>query len=68
LNRRVDSQDAAPGELGAKGLVGAENFRDLEGLAAEDGRRLRKGVLFRSDRLCILTAADHNDLRADQRA
>jgi len=58
LNHRLDSQDAAPGAPGAKGLVGAENFRDLGGLAAEDGRRLRKGVLLRSDRLCTLTAAD----------
>lgn len=39
-------------------LVGAFNFRDLGGIAAEDGRVLRAGRLFRSDTLQALTAED----------
>lgn len=39
-------------------LVGALNFRDLGGLPTGDGRRLRPGVLVRSDTLQALTAAD----------
>jgi protein-tyrosine phosphatase len=58
LNRTLQTHDAAQVAPGAMCLVGAENFRDLGGLAAEDGRRLRKGALLRSDRLCDLTHAD----------
>jgi hypothetical protein len=38
--------------------VGALNFRDVGGLPATDGRRIRSGVLFRSDTLQFLTAED----------
>lgn len=40
-------------------LEGATNFRDLGGLPTEDGRRVRSGMLFRSDSLAELT---HRDL------
>ncbi|MCU1661056.1 MAG: protein tyrosine/serine phosphatase [Pseudonocardia sp.] len=39
-------------------LTGAFNFRDLGGLAAGPDRRVRTGVLFRSDTLQALTPAD----------
>ncbi len=39
-------------------LVGAMNFRDLGGLPAADGRALRHGLLFRSEKLSALTDAD----------
>ncbi len=39
-------------------LVGAMNFRDLGGLPAADGRALRHGLLFRSEKLSTLTDAD----------
>lgn len=39
-------------------LEGAVNFRDLGGYATEDGRRVRRRQLFRSDSLAELTAAD----------
>ncbi|MET7766862.1 tyrosine-protein phosphatase [Streptomyces sp. NPDC005336] len=39
-------------------LVGVRNFRDLGGLPAADGRRVRPGVLFRSGHLAHATAAD----------
>jgi protein-tyrosine phosphatase len=58
LNRRRQTHDTVQVAPGAICLVGAEHFRDLGGLAAEGGRRLRKGVLLRSDRLCDLTHAD----------
>ena len=44
-------------------LEGAYNFRDLGGLRTRDGRRLRRGRLFRSDTLQALTAADVHHLR-----
>jgi len=37
---------------------GVSNFRDLGGIATADGGRLRRGILFRSDELSRLTAAD----------
>jgi protein-tyrosine phosphatase len=37
---------------------GTANFRDLGGLPTEDGGRIRPGLLFRSDTLQELTAAD----------
>lgn len=46
-------------------LEGAFNFRDLGGLATRDGRRIRPGLLFRSDTLQALTAADVAILRND---
>ncbi len=39
-------------------LEGAYNFRDLGGLEGKDGRRVRPGLVFRSDRLTNLTEAD----------
>ena len=39
-------------------LDGAVNFRDLGGYATSDGRRLRRGLVFRSDQLADLTEAD----------
>jgi protein-tyrosine phosphatase len=41
-----------------RSLDGAFNFRDLGGLRAGSGLRVRPGVLFRSDTLQALTAAD----------
>jgi protein-tyrosine phosphatase len=40
-------------------LQGASNFRDLGGIEAADGRRVRWGHVFRSDDLSGLTAADY---------
>ncbi|MFI1972520.1 tyrosine-protein phosphatase [Streptomyces cinnamoneus] len=39
-------------------LAGVRNFRDLGGLPAADGRRVRPGVLFRSGHLAHATAED----------
>ncbi|MEI5097429.1 tyrosine-protein phosphatase [Streptomyces sp. PmtG] len=39
-------------------LAGVRNFRDVGGLPAVDGRRVRHGVLFRSGHLAHATAAD----------
>ncbi|MBZ4321448.1 tyrosine-protein phosphatase [Streptomyces huiliensis] len=39
-------------------LAGVRNFRDLGGLPAADGRRVRPGVLFRSGHLARATEAD----------
>ena len=39
-------------------LEGAYNFRDLGGLEAAGGRKIRSGKVFRSDRLTNLTTAD----------
>ena len=39
-------------------LQGASNFRDLGGYALADGRRVRRGRVFRSDHLADLTAND----------
>ena len=39
-------------------LQGAHNFRDLGGCPAADGRATRWGLLYRSDGLAALTAAD----------
>lgn len=44
--------------LPALRLAGALNFRDLGGLPAEDGRALRHGLLFRSEKLSTLTDED----------
>jgi protein-tyrosine phosphatase len=43
-------------------LAGAFNFRDLGGLRAAEGRRIREGVLFRSDTLQALTERDVSTL------
>lgn len=39
-------------------LEGARNFRDFGGYPTADGRRVRRGMLFRSNRLSLLTAND----------
>lgn len=39
-------------------LSGALNFRDVGGYVAEDGRRVKQGVLFRSDDLADLRRSD----------
>ena len=39
-------------------LSGALNFRDVGGYVAEDGRRVKRGVLFRSDDLADLSRSD----------
>ena len=39
-------------------LEGSVNFRDLGGLVTGDGRRVRAGLVYRSDALHGLTAAD----------
>jgi len=41
-------------------LEGAVNFRDLGGYETADGRRLKWGLIFRSDNLAKLTDADLN--------
>lgn len=43
-------------------LEGAYNFRDLGGLTASDGRKVRPGLVFRSDRLTGLTSDDRAQL------
>lgn len=45
---------AAPPPL----LTGAPNFRDMGGYATADGRRVRRGMLYRSEGLGSLSAAD----------
>ncbi len=50
-------------ELRQIGLEGAYNFRDVGGLMTKDGRRVRKGLLYRSDELCYLTQADVEKLK-----
>jgi protein-tyrosine phosphatase len=43
-------------------LEGASNFRDFGGCPALDGRRVRTGLLFRSNKLSALTEADRQRL------
>jgi len=50
--------DRPPPASTAPRLRGAPNFRDLGGYVTEDGRRVRSGLLFRSDQLDRLTDAD----------
>lgn len=45
-------------------LEGTCNFRDFGGYATSDGRRVRRGALFRSDNLGRLEESAHADLRA----
>ncbi len=44
-------------------LEGANNFRDLGGIPTRDGRYVRWGELFRSDRLSALTPSDEAYLK-----
>jgi protein-tyrosine phosphatase len=43
-------------------LEGGVNFRDLGGYSTSDGRKVRRGVLFRSGSMGALTAADYEYL------
>ena len=45
-------------------LQGASNFRDVGGYLTADGRRVRRGHVFRSDHLAGLTSADLQQLQA----
>lgn len=45
-------------------LKGAPNFRDLGGYLTASGRRVRRGQLFRSDGLDLLTTEDYATLHA----
>lgn len=54
--------DAADG-LAALRLDGARNFRDIGGVRSWDGRRVRRGLVFRSEHLAHLTDADVEALR-----
>jgi len=45
-------------------LQGASNFRDLGGYRNAEGRRVRRGQVFRSDHLAGLTPEDHRQLQA----
>ena len=45
-------------------LEGASNFRDLGGYVGHSGRAVRWRVLFRSDHLARLSAADHQHIHA----
>lgn len=44
-------------------LQGASNFRDVGGYRNADGRRVRRGRVFRSDHLAGLTPQDHQQLQ-----
>jgi protein-tyrosine phosphatase len=48
-------------------LEGCLNFRDLGGYASADGRTLRRGLLFRSDALHLLTQSDVARIRDELR-
>lgn len=54
--------DAKQTPAPALALEGASNFRDFGGYATIDGFRVRRGVLFRSNKLSMLTEADHRRL------
>ena len=45
------------------GLEGSSNFRDLGGWSARGGRRVRRGLVYRSDGLHELSARDVQHLR-----
>jgi protein-tyrosine phosphatase len=49
---------APPSYPGHIDLSGARNFRDLGGYPTMDGRRIKKGLLYRSDQLSKLTKHD----------
>jgi protein-tyrosine phosphatase len=44
-------------------LAGAVNFRDLGGCLTADGRSVKRGLVFRSDHLSLLTTNDQHILR-----
>ncbi len=49
---------AAPTDQRVLGLAGAPNFRDLGGYRTTDGRQVRWGEVYRSNKLSALTPAD----------
>ncbi|WP_340267492.1 tyrosine-protein phosphatase [Sphingobium mellinum] len=51
-------------EEGRPQLEGAFNLRDFGGYATSDGRHVRRGVLYRSGTMALLTEADADHLRA----
>jgi protein-tyrosine phosphatase len=51
-------QTATTGPEPEPQLAGVRNFRDVGGLPTEDGRRVRRGVLFRSGHLAHATPED----------
>ncbi len=59
----MNRQPPAP-SLSTAPLEGGVNFRDLGGLPAADGRRVRHGLLFRSGSLARLTPSDRARLAA----
>jgi protein-tyrosine phosphatase len=58
------SPQTSSAPLSVAPLEGGVNFRDLGGLPAADGRRVRPGLLFRSGSLARLTPADRDRLAA----
>jgi protein-tyrosine phosphatase len=58
----LDYSPPAPRAAGLLPLEGGRNFRDLGGYPAADGRRVRRGMLFRSGALCALTELDYRHL------
>ncbi|MFC4034658.1 tyrosine-protein phosphatase [Streptomyces polygonati] len=54
---RESAPDGSEPETGSE-LAGVRNFRDVGGLPTSDGRRVRRGVLFRSGHLAHATAED----------
>jgi protein-tyrosine phosphatase len=53
---------AGPAHTRRVPLQGAANFRDLGGYATEDGRHVKWGLVYRSNHLADLTAADYEQL------
>jgi protein-tyrosine phosphatase len=54
----VDSRPAAAATPHVVPLQGTSNFRDVGGYLTEDGRRVRRGVVYRSSGTDTLTVAD----------
>lgn len=55
---------AQPAAARVSVLEGAPNFRDVGGYATKDGRHVRRGLVYRSNQLSDLTAADYEKLAA----
>lgn len=58
----VIRRPAHPSSLRRLPYSGAKNFRELGGYQTAEGRSIRWGALFRSDKLHKLTAADHRKI------
>jgi protein-tyrosine phosphatase len=54
----IEKSPPFPGD-GQLMLAGPVNFRDLGGYLTKDNRRIKKGLVFRSDHLSCLTKEDH---------